>query len=400
MNRYIVSILIFSLCLFGAYQKNIIIDEPIVKPSLVELKIDNEIYKYTHNKIDDIRLLNNTKEIGYFTKYKIPKIENIKVLPTSKYTRTPKVELTYLFPKAFDIEYIGLNISDRNFETYVDVYANDKLIKSHTKIFDYSNETGNQNFVIRIPKTKATKISIKYNAKNTKFFFRKYVNIQEHIKYLTIKSVTFKNYISLKQKFDITDIPLLSHEYKDSHFEYIFESDFVSSRYIEVVSSELNYHRKGTLYSSDDNISWRYIKSFDIKASSFDNTKQNKFSLTNTGKLIKLVFNEETPISAIKIYTAPLYFDFIAEANTSYHIEFGDDNQSRLRSDIASLIPSSTKAIQARFSALITSKTVQPQISFFEQYKNIIFIVLLLLAVLILGYVAFILLSTANKEEQ
>ena len=182
------------------YKKDIIFQKVDKQSSLVRVKIDNEIYQNTNINYPSVRIQSTKGAEGYFIKpLQVYSVSNQKRLSATSYDRK-NAKLTYHFDAPFEIEKIELHIQDRDFESLVDLYIDDKIVTKNVKIFDYSQETGNRNFSISIPKQKAKKLTIIYHLDNTTSFYKKYRNLQEPTQYLTIKSVTFSNQNQTKKE--------------------------------------------------------------------------------------------------------------------------------------------------------------------------------------------------------
>jgi hypothetical protein len=114
---------------------------------------------------------------------------------------------------------------------------------------------------------------------------------------------------------------------------------------------------------------------------------------------VKLVLfnadNKPLTIERIKLFTKPSYFYFIANTNDSYALYFGDKNLTKPSYELEGLVSSRDVSIEGKFDKLevLEVTKVSNEVSFFEEYKEQLFIVCMLLALLVLGYVAFGLLK-------
>ncbi len=407
--KKIILLALLSVGLFAntqPYKKEIVLDE-IIKPTLVQVELDNEIYKNTAYDYRDIRLKSQRGVEGYFIKsLSKDHIVNNKTLTATSYDRE-KAKLTYKFKKPFEIEKIKLNIEDRNFESTVDVYADGKLLLKNQKVFDYSNETGNQNFVLKIPKVKVKKITVVYHLDQTTSFYKKYQNLREMSKYLTIKSVTFSNFNKAKNVFNKTEIKLERSSVDENKKEtcYVFKTNDVPFSKIVVNFKEENFKRSGQLYVSADAEKWQSFKSFSLLSSTLNQQSHKNILVNARTKYLKLVLynadNKPLNIENIELFTTPTYLYFIANPNEAYTLYFGDKNLTNPSYELKSLVSANDLAMKATFSkleALDVTKVVD-EVSFFEEYKEYVFMVAILLALIVLGYVAFGLLGRFGNTE-
>lgn len=396
-------IVLLSVGLFAntqPYKKDIVLEE-ITKPTLVQVELDNEIYKNTTYNYRDVRLQSNSGVEGYFIKsLSSENIVNQKTLKATSYERE-NAKLTYHFKKPFEVEKIYLNIEDRNFESTVDVYVDGKLILQNEKIFDYSNETGTQKFVLKISKTKAKEINIVYHLDETTSFYKKYQNLREMSKYLTIKSVRFSNSNEAKELWNRTVVKTQesSVDEKKRETSYVFKTEHIPFSKMSVELKEQNFKRSGTIYISDDAKVWKSLQSFTLSASSLSQEKNTIIDFSARTKYLKLVLynadNKSLTIDAVELSIKPSYLYFIANPNEKYALYFGDTNLKKPSYELKSLVKESDPFVKANFSkieALKVTKVVD-EVSFFEAYKEQIFILGMLLALGVLGYVAFGLLK-------
>ena len=402
--RKILLILFMSVGLFAntqPYKEDIVFNE-VTKPTLVQVALDNEIYANSSSDYRDVRLHGKSGVEGYFIRSHSPKhIVNQKRLTATSYDRE-NGKLTYHFKKPFDVEKIYLNIEDRNFESSVDVYADGKLVLEKQKIFDYSNETGTRNVLLKIPKLKAKEISIVYHLDETTSFYKKYQNLREMSKYLTIKSATFSNTNKAKENFNRTEISTqessIDEEKKES--SYIFKTDNIPFSKLYVKFKEQNFKRSGSVYISYDAKEWKRLQNFTLFASSLSQEKNTVIDFSARIKYIKLVLNnadnKSLAIGSIELVTKPSYLYFLANPNEEYALYFGDKNLTKPRYELGSLVKATDPFVKGKFAKLEkleVEKVVEEKVSFFEAYKEQLFILAMLLAVGVLGYVAFGLLK-------
>ena len=395
--KYLLLIIVFIFNLEAnqyPYKKEIHMDS-VSKPTLVQVALDTKLYKHTAPNYSDIRLYSTQGTEGYFIRsFQSKKIVNSQTLTASSYDRD-NATLTYIFKKSFDIEKIELNIEDRNFESRIDIYINNIAIVKNIKIFDYSNETGNRNFSISIPKTKANLLKIVYSLDKTTSFYKKYQKLREPTKYLSIKSVTFSNFNKSIPIFEKRVISLDKKEIKDRESSYIFKVDSIPFSKIEINTIEKNFKRDGTIYISDDTISWRYIKHFTVLSSTINDEVQNIVDIEERSRYIKLEMsdndNKPLTINQIKLFTSPNYLYFIANPNERYTLYFGKKDLEKPQYEIESLVNRNTDYIKGKFSKIEELKVdvIEKKVSFIEEYKESIFIIVLLFALGVMGYIAF-----------
>jgi len=406
--KHLLTMTLLSVLLFAntqPYKKEIILKNEIDKPTLVGVALDNEIYAHATSDYRDIRLKSNAEERGYFIAKQTPhQVVNQKRLTAHDYNRE-EATLTYLFSTPFEVEKIRLDISDRNFESTFDVYADGKLVAKDRKIFDYSDETGTRNFIIKIPKVRVKALKVVYHLDKTTSFYKKYRDIKELSKYLTIRSITVYNNNHLKQRYDTTEIELLeSHldsEKKES--SYIFKTQNIPFNYFEVEVLEQNFNRLGKLYFSVDGKEWRFVKNINISASTLNHTEHKQVAMAGKIPYVKMVlFNEDNKplhLPKIKLYTITQYLYFIANPKEQYALYFGDKNLRKPNYEIANLVSNTQNAIEAKMGSLemleVAQKSV-PKISFFEAHKEQLFILGIVLALLVMGYIAFGLLKRSE----
>lgn len=379
----------------------------ISEPTLVRVLLDHEIYKHTALDYHDMRLHALQNIEGYFVhRAELRKNRYThKTLKASSYERD-KAKLTYRFQTPFEIEKIALHIQDRNFESLVDVYIDGKLVVQNQKIFDYTSETGIRNFILKIPKREAQEVNIVYHLDKTTSFYKKYQNLKELPQYLTIKSVTFSNFNHPKKEvLNQTVVPLQSHyENQDNKSTtYLFNTEKTPFSKLSVKVKEQNFKRSGTLYLSNDATSWQRVKDFTLLASSLRHQKETEISLSSRAKYLKIVLhnadNHPLTLQSITLFTKPLYLYFIANPKEQYSLYFGDENLSKPSYELESLVKQSDPFMEAEFSKITpleVTKAKKREVSFFEKYKEQIFILGMLLALAILGYVAFGLLKISK----
>lgn len=396
--------LLMSMGLFAntqPYKKEIIL-EKISKPTLVQVALDNEIYKHTASDYRDIRVQSANGIKGYAIKSLSKKhIVNQKTLTASSYDRE-NAKLTYKFKQAFEIEKLELNIEDRNFESSIDVYVNGKLLLQNQKIFDYSNETGIRNFTIKIAKVLAKEVSLVYHLDKTTSFYKKYQHIRKRSQYLSIKSLRFSNTNSSKELWNKTTIALKEHtlDAQKKQSSYIFQSEHIPFSKIAIELKDKNFKRSGRIYASQDAKTWHQIQRFSISKSSLKHTNNTEIICSSRSKYLKIIMdnadNQALNIDAVRLFTTPSYLYFIANSNEQYALYFGDMNLTKPSYEIASLIGNTDASMKATLSTLEklkVEKVVVAEVSFFKTHQEQMFILGMLLALAVLGYVAFGLLK-------
>ena len=391
------------------YKKDIVF-ETVSKATLVQVELDNEVYANSSYDYRDVRLQSKSGVEGYFIRSHATKnVVNQKRLTASSYDRE-NTKLTYTFKEPFDVEQIDLNIKDRNFESRVDVYADGKLVLENQKIFDYSNETGNRNFHLSIPKQKVKTLSIVYHLDETTSFYKKYQNLRELSKYLTIRSATFSNSNRAKELLNRTEIKtqMRSVDEKKKQSSYLFKTDNIAFSKLIVKVKEKNFKRSGIVYLSYNGKEWKRFKNFTLFESSLSQEKNVLIDFAARIKYIKLVLNnaDNKPlnIEAVELVSEPSYLYFIANPNEQYALYFGDKNLTKPSYELGSLVKATDPFVKGEFGKLEKLevdevKVVEEKVSFFETYKEQLFILGMLLAVGVLGYVAFGLLGRFGKTE-
>ena len=401
--RIFILLMFFTGMIFAnyhPYKKEILISKPIEKATLIQVKLDNELYNESQSDYANFRLYSSHGIEGYFVQaFREEVLPTHKVLKAKKYNRK-EATLLYVFSEPFDVERIELHIEDRNFESTFDVYIDNKLLLENQKIFDYSQETGTQNFTIFVPKTKAKELKIVYHLDKTTSFYKKYQNLREYRKYLTIKDVGFFNNNKRKKHYNKTAVSLFSKSLKDKKSIYFFKSNKIPFEQIEVHVQDKNFKRSGKIYGSDDNISWQYLKTFTLMASSLSNKIENMIDVKQRVKYLKLEIENHDDkalnIKKIVLFFKPNYLYFVAHPKEKYHLYFGQKYLKKPVYELESLISNNIKFIQAKFSKIEMLEVEKIKIkekSFVEENKEIIFILVVLFAVLIMGYIAFILLK-------
>jgi len=384
----------------GAYEqpyRKLISFKTVSKPTLIRVKFDMELYNYTADDYRDIRLKNKYGIEGYVLKsYQSKNIENQKTLTAQSYSRA-EGKLTYLFKKPFDVEKIVLNIEDKNFESLVDVFVDGKQLISKHKVFDYSAETGIHNFSIEIPKTKVKELVILYHLDKTTSFYKKYQYLRKMRQYLTVKSATFLNTNKIQKEWDRQTINLMSMETKEKETSYLFQTEYLPFSKLEPLIIQKNFNRKGRLYSSNDGITWHLINQFSLSLSTLNNEKRKNILGSSRAKYIKIVIenedNKPLSIEKLTLFTMPLYLYFIATPKESYELYFGNKNLFKPKYEIEHLFTRNTDYTVATLSGKFSLPHNNVDVSFFEKYKEIIFIVVVLLSLGIMGYIAFGLLK-------
>ena len=378
------------------FKKDILLQN-ISEPTLVKVKLDGELYTHTADDYKDIRVRSNQGLEGYFIKlnhYK--RIENQKKIMAESYERE-NAKLIYLFEKPFDVERIELNIEDRNFESFVDIYVNEKLIRSKSKIFDYSAETGNRKFYIQISKIRAKKIEIVYHLDKTTSFYKKYQNFRKISQYLTIKSAVFSNTNRIIKVWDKTKIELIREETKDKQTTYIFNSRGVPFDKIVPNIHQKNFNRRGRVYGSNDAENWYYLNGFTLSVSTLSKQKNEIIRSSGRAKFLKIVIenrdNNPLNIKTLTLYTTAEYLYFLADVNNKYALYFGDKNLEKPLYELEHIVGSDTISIEAKLSDKIELKHEVKELSYLEKNREMLFMVGVLLAVLLMAYIAFGLLK-------
>jgi len=399
--RVFILVFLLSMMIWGntqPYKKEIVIKE-LKKASLVQVELDNELYQNSDYDYADIRLHSSKGIEGYFIKpFQVKQRKNKKTLTASSYNRE-KAKLTYHFKEPFEIEKIQLNIEDRNFKSTVDIYIDGQLYSQNNKIFDYEKETGNQRFTIDIPKVEAKEVGIVYHLDQTTSFYKKYQYLKEMSKYLTIKSVTFSNNRQRELLWNRTNIELLSMDTAKKMSSYVFKTDGIPFDRLKPKVVEKNFKRNGKLYISEDAKIWQYVKDFSLSSSSFNEEKNEIIEDKSRTKFIKLVIdnrdNKALNIKSIELLTIPNYLYFIANPNEKYALYFGEENLSKPSYDVESLVSNHAASVKAKLSNLETLVVMKKKkkTSFFEKYKESIFIGMIFIALAIMAYVAFGLLK-------
>jgi hypothetical protein len=401
--RSLMVMMLLSLVLFAntqPYKKDITF-EPVVKPSLVKVELDNELYNHTSFNHADVRLHSSKGVEGYFIRpLQEGSVVNQQRLKANLYNRE-EATLVYYFERPFMVEKIDLHIEDRNFETLIDIYVNGTLLLKNGKVFDYTNETGTQNFELKIPKTLAKEVKVVYHLDQTTSFYKKYQHLRERSKYLTIKSVTFSNTLKAQEVWRRTSIKTEQTITDEKHqrSSYIFNLGHIPFSKISLDVVEQNFKRSGQLYFSKDAQQWQSVRSFNLSASTLGGETQKVIEQRGRTGYLKLVLNngDNPPLSIrkIRLFTRPTYLYFIANPDEQYALHFGDKLLTEPFYELESLVGSSALSIEGKFSRLKPLKIEEDgsKIAFFENYKKELFMVGILLALGVLGYVAFGLLK-------
>jgi len=403
MKYFLISYLLLSPLLLAtefSYTKTLFLLEQVDKPTLVRFKLDKDIYKYTQQNYEDIRITTQKEEIGYFLKKPNPTIENKQTLSTSAYDRE-KTTLTYIFKEPFLIEEINLHIENRNFETKATLMIDGKIIKSDISIYDYSKETGNRNFSIKIKPLFGKKVVLQYRLKETHIFTAKKQNEHALLKYLNIHSATFINHELPNVAYDTTTISAFDKITKDKNSQYLFDLQNIDTHHIMLNVKNKNYKRDGEAYVSQDNKRWHYLKSFTISASTLTQHKQNTIKIQTRDKYLKLLLhnynNRSLDIQNITLYTQATYLYFIAEKEKVYTIKFGNDLLKKPFYDLQTLVGNTDKFIEAKAKTIKHHIKLSKKPTFFETYNTILFTLAILLAVAVLLYIAFVLLKKQDN---
>ena len=402
MKYFLTVYLLLSPLLFAtdfSFTKTLLLTKPVVTPTLARFKIDHDIYKHTQSSYADIRLYSKDKEIGYFLKKPQVRVENRQVLSTSAYNRD-KTTLTYDFKKSFLIEEIKLSIQNRDFETKATLVIDGMTIRSNIALYDYSKETGNRNFTIKINPTLGKNIEIMYDLNQTHFFTPKKKEVSSFVKYLSIHSATFINYEVPNVAYDATTISPLSVKIQDKEGDYVFGLNNIDIHHIGLQIQNHNYKRSGEVFVSNDNKKWRYLKSFTISASTLMQHKQNMINIQTRSKYLKLHIhnhnNSTLDIQKITLFTQPTYLYFIAEKEKNYTLKFGNELLVKPHYDIEALVNELGSFVNVTSKMLEHHTKVVKIPTFFERYKHIFFTLGILFAVAVLLYIALVLLK---KEE-
>ena len=384
------------------YERDITLPE-VTQPTLVEVKLDNTIYEHTSADLHDIRLLSQKGVEGYFIRsHQSKMVENQKRVYPTEYNRD-RAELIFKFKKPFDIERIVLNIEDRDFESLFDVYGDGKLLVKDYKLFDYSSETATQNFTIKTPKSSVKTLLIHYHLDKTTSFYKKYQKIKKAPQYLTIKSALVTNSNKPQEPQEQKSlIELLNVETKAKESRYTFATKQIPFTKLEPIIEEKNFNREATVYLSDDQKEWRLLNRFNL-TSSLLNHKSNRVAyILGKAKYLQIRIdnqdNNPLTIKAIKLSTKPKYLCFIANPKSHYRVQYGDKSLTTPHYEVSNLVDYSTPFVVGKFQEereLKVDKSVK-KVSFFEEYKELLITLLLLLAVGILGYIAFGLLKKTD----
>jgi len=371
----------------------------IHKATLVRVIMDNDIYRHTKYDYGDIRLKSRFEEEGYFIRQFSPNsIKEQMTLQPSSYDRK-SAALTYQFEKPFDVEKIVLDIQDRNFESIVDVYMDGNKVIQQQKIFDYSNETGNRNFTIVVPKSKVSKIKIVYDLNKTIFFYKKYQKIIELSKYLSIKRATFFSKKNTQIPLSKSQVSIESQVTKDKKSIYFFKTDHIPFSMIEIVPLEKNFKRNGHLYTSDDGVNWRDVKGFSISSSNIGGEVVKLVKSNQRSRYIKLEINDgdnkPLNINEIILFTVPNYLYFIANPDKKYTLFFGESDAIKPKYELSSIVNDDMKFIEGKLKKLdiLNVDKVEITTSLIEEYKELLFMFAVILSLGIMIYIAFGLLK-------
>jgi len=380
------------------YKQKILLEQ-IEKPTLVRIALDNEIYSKSQPNYVDLRLKSSQGEEGYFLRgFQKKYYSNQKHFSPTSYDRE-HATLTFTFDQPFDVEKITLQIEDRNFESLVDVFVDNRLLVKEYKIFDYSSETGTQNFSIPISKTNAKEIKILYHLDKTTSFYKKYRHLQELSKYLSIKSATFSNSNRSEEiRFEKYSITLKKFSIKEKKSSYLFQTDNIPFSRLELEPLEQNFKRTGIIYGSDDGTHWRYLKTFSILSSTMSNEYQKSIGLEQRSKYIKLEMedkdNKPLTINKLTLLSMPKYFYFLAKPHEQYTLYYGQKGLKKPQYELESLVSEKTAFIEGQWGKLEVLKVdikeeKKETIPFLEAHKESIFILIILFALGVMGYIAF-----------
>ncbi len=374
------------------------------KTKLIKLKLDKELFQHSNTNFKDIRLYEGTKEQGFMIKREDFIVQNKMHLYPSSYDRD-SAKIDFVLDKPFDIKEIVLNISDRNFETTFDLYINDKLISSANQIYDYSKETGNRKFVIKADVQQAQKITLSYNLKNIRFFYKKYRDVEKSTQYLTLKSITLKNNNRAKRNYDFFYISPLNIFTKDRVSTYIFDTQNLKIDTLDILSKSDNYQRISDIYKSQDGLLWDKLGRYDIQKSIFDERKST-LKLNVRTKYLKIEVqnrdNQPIDITALKIGTTPLYLYFLPKNDKKYRLYFGNEDATLADYDLKYLIKNFKDAKEFSFSKLHINNLYQPtqksKPPIWQQYKEILFTIFVLFSIALLAFIAMKLLKNIREN--
>ena len=376
--------------------------KPIDDDTILRLKFDPTLYQYTRSDFGDIRIYTNQdQEIGYAIKKVTPKrIVHNKTLQASFYDRK-SLTLTYVFKQPFLVQSINFDIKSRNFSTAITLHADGKRIVTDYGIYDYSSETGNRNFGLKIPSVTAKKITLSYDLKKTHFYSSYKYDFKKAPRPLKIMSATFTNSYLPKITYDKTIFNLQEQNTTQKNTLYLFKTNYLETSYIKITAKQKNYKREGAVYGSNDKKKWQWITNFTIKKSSFEKKQKNHITLNTRKRYLKLVMpkHNNTPLTIehITAYTQPNYLYFIASPNQHYRLYFGDNTLKNPSYDVASLIKNNAYFTKATTGSLQHHKITPKTINFFEENKMMIFTLGILFAVGILLYIAFGLLKQEDS---
>ena len=388
------------------FKKEISFNE-ISAPTLVKVELDNAIYAHSSHNYSDLRVASTQGVEGYFIQSQTaPKAVTTSQRLTATHYNREKATLLYTFAQPFDVEKIILNIEDRNFESTFDVYVDGALVVKEVKIFDYSRETGNQNFTITLPKVKAKRLKIVYHLDQTTSFYKKYRDIEQLTHYLTIKSIRCLNHNQrAKRTLKSTTIPLASSTLKEGKSSYIFKTNSIPFSQLTIKTLEKNFNRNAHLYTSDDNQTWHSLTHFSLFASTFNHQQQTSVTVTGRAKYLKVEIkngdNQPLTLLSISLESLPKNLYFIAQPSESYTLYFGDTKLPKPHYELAQLVDENTPYVQGVFKKikkLEVEKESIPKVSFFEQHKKSLFMAVILLTLGVMGYIAFVLLGKRSRE--
>lgn len=380
------------------YYKNIIdIDKNFTK-----IKLDKEIYLHSDKDFRDIRIYEGEKEQGFIIqREKLDVVKKFMLLYPNSYVRD-SATITFVLNKPSDIKEINLSIDDRDFETIFDLYINDKLFSSSNQIYDYSKETGNQNFTIKVDAKDVKKITLSYNLSKTRFFYKKYKKIEKLTQYLTLKSINLKIDNKAKLTYDFSYINPLNISTKDKISTYIFDTKNLPIDMLEIFSQTKYFQRKCEFYVSENSKSWNKIGKYNIFKSAFDGKRERLYPQIRAKYLridIQNRDNQPIEITALKIGTIPSYLYFLPEFDKKYRLYFGNKDAQLPSYDLKYQLPK-TKASKSLLSKLEINnkyKLIQkPKLPIWEEHKELLFIILALISIVLLIFIAAKLLQ--DKE--
>jgi hypothetical protein len=211
--------------------------------------------------------------------------------------------------------------------------------------------------------------------------------------------VKFSNHNKKKRLLEKHYVELLSFETKEKVSSYIFKVDNIPSEQLEFMLREKNFKREARVYASNDLKKFRYLKGFSISSSTVNRSSNLTVALKNRSRYLKIELenkdNKPLNVEALNVLTKPSYLYFIAEPNEHYGLYFGDKNLEQPSYELKSIVNKRDIYKVRTFSKVekLEVTMVVDELSFFEKYKETLFILLLLVVVGIMSYIAFSLLK-------